>query len=339
MVRIDAYDISVTVTKLVESDSALSIKSVFQHNRKYATDTELHGAEEIYAAIKNSIKDVYINARFLLIIDGLDDILNNTEFKAEIITGLIRAVDEINRVFKKTTLSIKVLILIRDDILNLCRDPNLSKIVRDSGIRLQWDIPDNPFDSDLLQLVEKRIDDASGGHNSFAQMWEEVFPETIGGRSSIDYILDNVIYRPRDILQFFIEIQKEFVPNRKLSVEKVQAALARYSVEYFVDAMRDELTGFFPDEVVTHLPDILSKMGTKYFYLSDLENECNHYPEFKDVPVRMILEKLFNAGYIGQQRPREKKDYTVFSYRNPRESFQEEHECILHRGLMRALTI
>lgn len=232
-----------------------------------------------------------------------------------------------------------MLILIRDDILNLCRDPNLSKIVRDSGIRLQWDIPDNPFDSDLLQLVEKRIDDASGGHNSFAQMWEEVFPETIGGRSSIDYILDNVIYRPRDILQFFIEIQKEFVPNRKLSVEKVQAALARYSVEYFVDAMRDELTGFFPDEVVTHLPDILSKMGTKYFYLSDLENECNHYPEFKDVPVRMILEKLFNAGYIGQQRPREKKDYTVFSYRNPRESFQEEHECILHRGLMRALTI
>ena len=103
--------------------------------------------------------------------------------------------------------------------------------------------------------------------------------------------------------------------------------------------MRDELTGFFPDEVVTHLPDILSKMGTKYFYLSDLENECNHYPEFKDVPARMILEKLFNAGYIGQQRPREKKDYTVFSYRNPRESFQEEHECILHRGLMRALTI
>lgn len=332
-------DISVTVTKLVESDSALSIKSVFQHNRKYTTDTELHGAEEIYAAIKNSIKDVYINARFLLIIDGLDDILNNTEFKAEIITGLIRAVDEINRVFKKTTLSIKVLILIRDDILNLCRDPNLSKIVRDSGIRLQWDIPDNPFDSDLLQLVEKRIDDASGSHNSFVQMWEEVFPETIGGRSSIDYILDNVIYRLRDILQFFIEIQKEFVPNRKLSVEKVQAALARYSVEYFVDAMRDELTGFFPDEVVTLLPDILSKMGTKYFYLSDLENECSHYPEFKDVPVRIILEKLFNAGYIGQQRPREKKDYTVFSYRNPRESFQEEHECILHRGLMRALTI
>lgn len=332
-------DISVTVTKLVESGSALNIKSVFQHNRKYMTDTELHGAEEIYNAIKDSIKDVYLKSRFLLIIDGLDDILNNTEFKAEIITGLIRATDEINRIFKRTTLSIKVLILIRDDILNLCRDPNLSKIVRDSGIRLQWNIPDNPFDSDLLRLVEKRILDASDEQKAFAQIWEDIFPEVIGTRPSIDYILDNIIYRPRDVLQLFVELQKEFVPNRKLSIEKVKTALSRYSVEYFVDAMRDELTGFFPDDVVTLLPDILSKMGSKYFYLSDLENECKHYHEFDDIPIRTILERLFNAGYIGQHRPRENWDYTVFSYRNPRESFQEEHECILHRGLMRALTI
>ena len=119
----------------------------------------------------------------------------------------------------------------------------------------------------------------------------------------------------------------------------MKTALARYSDEYFVDAMRDELTGFFPDETVTILPNILSKMGTQYFYLSEFEEECNHYNEFKNVSARMILQKLFDAGYIGQHRPREKMDYTVFSYRNPREIFQEDHECILHRGLMRALTI
>lgn len=332
-------DISVTVTKLVESNSALSIKGFFQHNRKYESDTELHGAEEIYAEIKKAIENVYLTKKFLLIVDGLDDILNNSEFKAEIITGLIRAVDEINRSFRKTTLSLKILILIRDDILNLCRDPNLSKIVRDSGIRLQWNITGDPFESDLMQLVERRIDDATGNCAPCAEVWKDIFPEKIAGRPAIDYVLDNIIYRPRDILQFFIEIQKEFAPNRKLSEEKVQTALARYSIEYFVDAMRDELTGFFLDDAVTVLPDVLSKMGTKYFYLCDLEKECDNYAIFKDVPVRAMLEKLFNAGYIGQRRPREKKDYIVFSYRNPRESFQEEHECILHRGLMRALTI
>ena len=332
-------DISVTVTKLVEADSSLNVKSFFQHHRKYAREEELRGAEQIYSAIKRSIQNVYLEKRFVLIIDGLDDILNNSEFKSEIITGLIRAVEELNQIFKKTTLSIKTIILIRDDILNLCRDPNLSKIVRDSGIRLSWEILDSPYDSDLIGLVSKRMDEQLGIEKSFAQVWNDVFPDNIGGRPTLDYVLDNIIYRPRDILQFFIEIQKEFIPGRKLTVDKVQTALARYSDEYFVDAMRDELTGFFPDSAVTVLPTILSKMGTRYFYLSGFEHECSQYPEFQEVSPRQVLEKLFTAGYIGQHRPREKMDYTVFSYRNLRETFHAEHECILHRGLTRALTI
>lgn len=332
-------DIAITVTRLVETNSELNIKNVFQHNRKYARDFELRGAEEIYTAIKDAIKSIYLPKRFILIIDGLDDILNNTEFKSEIITGLIRAVDEINRVFKKSTLSIKTIILIRDDILNLCRDPNFSKIVRDSGIQLSWAIDDNPYDSDLIQLVGKRIDEVAGYQNSFQNVWKDIFPENIRSRTTLEYVLENIIYRPRDILQFFIEIQKEFVFGTKLTSEKIETALARYSNEYFVDAMRDELTGFFPDNVVTKLPDILIKMGTRYFYLSEFENECSHFSEFEGIPCRVLLEKLFVAGYIGQHRPRERMDYTVFSYRNPRERFQEDHECILHRGLTRALTL
>lgn len=114
---------------------------------------------------------------------------------------------------------------------------------------------------------------------------------------------------------------------------------AKYSDEYFVEAMRDELTGFFPDDAVTLLPSVLSKMGSRYFYLAEFEDECNYYREFEDVSVRAILERLFNMGYIGQHRPRENMDYTVFSYRNPREVFRPDDECIVHRGLTRALTI
>ena len=332
-------DISVTVTKLVEANSVLSLKDVFQHSRKYSKEIELRGAEQIYTTIRNSIQNIYLAKHFLLVIDGLDDILNSTEFKAEIITGLIRAVEDINRAFKTATLSIKAIVLIRDDILNLCRDPNQSKIVRDSGIHLSWTIQDNPYESDLIKLVGKRVDDATGIEGSFVQMWNDVFPETIGTKDTLEYILDNIIYRPRDILQFFLEVQKEFVPNHQLTVEKIQTALARYSDEYFVDAMRDELTGFFPNDAVTLLPDILSQMGSRYFYLSDFEKECKNYPEFDNVSSRLILEKLFAAGYIGQHRPREGLDYTVFSYRNLREKFNPDHECIVHRGLTRALTI
>ena len=89
----------------------------------------------------------------------------------------------------------------------------------------------------------------------------------------------------------------------------------------------------------TALPDVLSKMGTQFFYPVEFAKQCANCLAFKDVDTNRVLEALFQAGYIGQHRPREKNDYTVFSYRNPREQFQPEHECILHRGLMRGLTI
>lgn len=332
-------DISFTVRKLVELNTNIEIHSFFRHGRKYQNDIRLRGADEIFNAIKDTICDIYLEEKFVLIIDGLDDILNNSEFKADIIMGLIRATESLNNTFRKTTLSIKCLLLIRNDILNLCRDPNLSKIIRDSAIRLSWNLSEDPFESDLLKLVSKRIDKVSGGENSLVLAWSEIFPSTICGKSSIDYILDNIIYRPRDILQFFLEVQKVFVNGQRLSEDNVQDALEAFSEEYFVDAMRDELTGFFPDAVVTALPDVLSKMGARLFYPKDFAKICEQYSAFSGVSPNQILEKLFQAGYIGQHRPREKNDYTVFSYRNPREKFQEDHECILHRGLMRALTI
>ncbi len=332
-------DISLMITKLVEMDTTLSVNNFFQHQRKHSHSETLQGSEQIYQSIRNSIETLFFHNKFKMIIDGLDDLLANSEFRPEIVTGLIRAVDEINQKFRTTTFSLKIIVLIRSDILDLCRDSNISKIVRDSAIHLSWEVSSNPFDSDLFCLVNRRITQVAATNIDVSEFWKEIFPDTINGKASIEYVLENIIYRPRDILQLFAEFQNVFSSGKKLSEEKIQDALASFSLRYFVDAMRDELTGFFPDKAVTILPDVLSKMGTRYFYLTEFESECNKHKEFENVSSRDILEKLFSAGYIGQHRPRERMDYTVFSFRNTREKFQEEHECILHRGLTRALTI
>ena len=333
-------DISVTISKLVETNSTFQLKSLFSHGRKYEKEETLQGAEQIYFSISRVLRPLYLQKKFILIVDGLDDILHNSEFRPEIITGLIRATEEINSFFAKSTLSLKILILIRDDILSMCRDPNLSKIMRDSSFKLSWSINDNPWESDLLQLVGKRIDAVTGRENSFEQAWGEIFPDNIHGKSTLSYVLDNIIYRPRDILQFFLEAQKEFVQGRKFTVDKVWTILFNYSNEYFLDAMKDELTGFFPDGAINMLPNLFMRLGQQYFYLPKFEEECRKYAEFEGVVTRDMFEKLFVAGYIGQRRPRDATtDRTVFSYRNPQERFQEDHECIIHRGLMRALTI
>ena len=53
-------DISTTVSKLIESDSTINIKSAFKHARKHSYYEELHGAEQIYTTIKNSIQNIYL---------------------------------------------------------------------------------------------------------------------------------------------------------------------------------------------------------------------------------------------------------------------------------------
>lgn len=332
-------DISVVVRKLVETNSTLMVSSFFHHGRKYERNEELKGAEQIYTAIYKAIKDLYLTEKFIFIIDGLDDVLSNTEYRSEIITGLIRAVEEINRQFRSTTLSIKILVLIRDDILSLCRDYNLSKIKRDSSLLIKWDIGDDRDNSELLNLVIRRVNQSTGENLTFTQMWYELFPDSIGSRSSLDYVLENIIYRPRDILQLFIEFQRVYMRGKKMTQEKIWEALARYSDEYFLPALQDELTGFFPDEIITCLPQIFSHLGSRYFYLDEFENECKSFIDLEGVSAQTILEHLFKAGYIGQRRPRDVGDYTVFSYRNTYERFQADHECILHRGLMRALVL
>ena len=84
---------------------------------------------------------------------------------------------------------------------------------------------------------------------------------------------------------------------------------------------------------------MLSKIGQQYFSVEDFSIECRKHKEFENIDPRGLLEKMFNDGYIGQRRPKERKDYTIFKYRNLRETFVDEHECIVHRGLMRSLII
>ena len=314
-------DIVTTINRLVETNTSFELKSTFGHKRKNESEERISGAEDIYNAIFNTINTLYFNKDFYYIIDGLDDILHI-----------------INRSFSKKTLNVKIILLIRDDIWNLCRDPNLTKIQRDSSIRLNWSLDEDVYNSNLLKLVEKRVNLVAGKENSLPDLIRQVFTESFAGKNTLDYVLDNIIYRPRDILQFFVEAQKHY-KHRMFNESDVQAILKNYSTDYFLDALKDELTGFFPNNFVTKLPMILSKIGSRLFYLADFEDECNKYPEFTEISKQDVLECLFSAGYIGQHRPRTNKDYTVFSYRNYNESFVAEHECILHTGLRRALSI
>lgn len=339
---LETEDIARTVTKLVETSTSINLKNVFGRGRRHEQEKVLQGTEEIYITIRNCIKNIYLaDYKNYLLIDDLDDILSISNFEPKVITGLIRACDEINSYFRNNTFFLKVIVFVRSDILAICRDTNFSKILRDSMIQLSWKIDDlsEVSSAKLIQLVKKRFDNVWGEESTFLEIWDQIFQTKDSSQESLEYVLENIIYRPRDILQLMIEAQKQYVYGSKISETTLQSILYNYSNDYFVSAMLDELTGFFPDDAVSTLPIVLSRIGQQYFKVEDFKEECSKHKEFEGIDPTALLAKMFNDGYIGQHRPKEVKDYTVFKYRNPRETFVEEHECIVHRGLMRSLTI
>ena len=334
-------NISHTIKRLVETNTALSIHG-FGHKRKYQHQKNLHGAEEIYSAICRTLEPLHSpNDKFILIIDGLDDVLHHLELSPDIIIGLLRATQDINTRFAKANLSLKVLLLIRDDIFDLCIDPNISKMKYDSAIPLSWEVNDDRENSSLIQLVKKRFHYTWGTDDAFLDIWRELFVESIDGKTSFEYVLENMRYRPRDILQFFAEAQKVYQPHTIISAGQLKTILSNYSKGYFYDAMTDELAGFFSGHVVRTLPQVLGQLRSHCFYLAAFDEECKKRPEFENISAAAILKRLFDCGFVGQYRSIAGRDtdYVVFSYRNQRERFIETDQCIVHRGLQRALTL
>lgn len=105
--------------------------------------------------------------------------------------------EEIYLSIRKTTLFLKVVIFARTDILSVCRDTNFSKILRDSSIELSWKIEDisDASSSMLLRLVKKRFDNVWGDNESFIDIWNQIFQPIDASKSSLEYVLENIIYR------------------------------------------------------------------------------------------------------------------------------------------------
>lgn len=319
-------------TKIKLTEMTLNIAEIFEAKSNIERCAKLNGPDEIADVILNTIKDSYFGERkFFLIVDGLDDVLRLEEFSPDIVTGLLRAINYVNKIFSVADVKVKVVLLMRTDIFDLCRDPDLNKIKRDAAINLSW------TKDDLKDIVYKRIRVQHPQITSFEDFWDNYAPINYKNAPSISFLFELTLLRPRDILQFFIECQDMYGNNNSLSYSELNTVANGYSKNYFIGEMRDELTGILEDSIVTAIPGILSSMGTRRFKESDLESSS----EIKSLncTARQLLEVMYNTGYVGQIRCRNGKRLLSFRHINPYDKYNAKDECIVHRGITKAVNI
>lgn len=283
-----------------------------------------------------ALSDIYIPKKMYILIDGVDDLLRIKKKQMEILSSLLRSLDKLNTIFLTKNINVKILIFLREDILSKVSDPDLNKIKRDGYIPLTWtDDTEN-----LKKIAELRLNIGNDGKTIH---WEDIFCEKVDKKESWDAVLEHTLYKPRDVLQFLVTCQ-EMYPNReKLLSSEIRKALKTYSREYFIEEMKNELSGYVSDEIINVVPSLFQRIGSKSFKVSVLDEVLNDQisPKENSLTItKQLLLVLFESGYIGQLiQTNRNTESVIFKYRNTGANVDFSQKFLIHRGIQRGLGV
>lgn len=180
--------------------------------------------------------------KFYILIDQLDEDWANTGTRVRFIRALIEEIKTFRKI-KQT----KIIAALRKDLLVLVFD-----MTRDSGFQeekyesylldLRW----SP--EELTKLIEIRINEIfKSQYTKQLITFDDIFPKARkgGGQSSIDFIIERTLRRPRDILQFVNESLSIASERERISWRALFAAEAQYS-EKRLKSLKEEWGEVYP---------------------------------------------------------------------------------------------
>lgn len=301
-----------------------------------SSDSKVKDPAELVESIELALSELpRMESSHFLILDGLDYLLRNGRNYASYLADLVAAIRQVNNFFSEKGNNSKVIILFRDEVLDLVPDPNLTKRANDNGIALDWyDKEGRPFDSYLLQIIESRAH-LSGFNKDIKYLWKEWFPEKIAGKDSILFVLDSTRYLPRDLISFFRAMQS-IKKDPPFTDQDVFSALNSYS-EWFASELSDALVGLIEENVRSNVEAILSEIGPR-FETSDFKESLEEYGLDEEHAER-ILGIMFSTSWIGNVWEKFDSPRYAWKHRRKKAVFSPRKTSVVHNGLLKALNL
>lgn len=171
--------------------------------------------------------------RVAILIDNLDkswDRETDLDCLAEFLLGLLSAASKVVKEFqnqpsRRNSIAVTPVVFLRSDIFQrvagAAREPD--KILYS---RIDWN--DREL---LLRVIEERFTAYHEGNVSPEQMWKRYFTRNVRGTPCREYILNRILYRPRDLV-FFVKTAVSTAVNRRQAIvreEDILAAEKQYS--------------------------------------------------------------------------------------------------------------
>lgn len=234
--------------------------------------------------------------KFYLLIDQLDEEWAATETRVRFIRALIEEI----KTFRKIR-QIKIIAALRKDLLDLVFD-----MTRDSGfqeekyesyiLNLTW----SP--EELTRLVELRINEVFKSQYTKAPVtFDDIFPKPRkgGGQTSMDFIIERTLRRPRDVLQFVNESFLIASERERISWRALLAAEAQYSGKR-LKSLKEEWGEIYPSfddtvEIIRGVKATFTKSMIKDAKLEEVMMSLNE-GKLDDACVSMVKKNYGASG-------------------------------------------
>jgi hypothetical protein len=228
------------------------------------------------------------------LIDQLDEEWAATETRVRFIRALIEEI----KTFRKIRQA-KIIAALRKDLLdqvfNKTRDSGFQQEKYESYLMtLQWSA------EDLTKLIETRLNEVfKSQYTRQLITFTDLFPKPRkgGGQTSIDFILERTLRRPRDVLQFVNECFSIAYERERISWRAMLAAEAQYS-EKRLKSLKEEWGDVFPSfedtvEILRNIKATFTRSMIKETSLEDILMSLSE-GDMRD-PCVAIVRKYYEA--------------------------------------------
>jgi hypothetical protein len=329
--------------QLVTSSSKRGFKATipkfFEYTEERVAESPDLQMMQMVRALRDAVLHFPTVSRHVLFIDGVDEILTQTELQFHALAALISEASRLNDEFRAAGKPFKFVVLCRTDIFDRLPGANKNKIRRDSAESLEWfDDPRDPDRTRLVQLVNLR---ARRSLQRDVNVFGEYFQARVDGRPIRRFLLHHTRHLPRDVLQLMKSLQRfaPSSPSDAVNEDQLRSGIRHYSNDYFLPELRDELHGYLPPTDIEKAIKLLASLREPRFTLRDLDFQAARL-RLGSVELDALVHTLFECSGIGMVDPSGPgRPVITFKYRNRTAMLIPDARMLVHPGAWNALNM
>lgn len=341
------YSVSIDSKKVVEITKQNKIKgSILKIGGEHSGSQKL--TESSYINYLEDLREVVITliseseSQYTIFYDELDDRFRNDEYYKNSIISLIKATDKINILLLERGLNSKIYLLLRTDIFHVLNDPDLNKLRMVNAVLIDWGnkVKKN---SPLIELVlfkaQRSVPEFQ--KTSLQKLFYDLFPQDVKRIKPERFLLERTLFRPRDVITYLNLIIEQY-PNSKYFGWKGFIDLKQKYSEYFLQEIRNELSGHLPDTQIDEAILMLKQFSKSHFTYSDIEKyHKEHKSNFPNVDIVDALKIFFKFNIVGNKwfNNERKKTFYCWAHRDNKAEIDFDKEILIHLGLREELSM